>query len=53
MPAADAVIDSRVDLGVPQYRLTTIMLIWAAAALPMAVLGWLVVRIRALNASVC
>jgi membrane protease YdiL (CAAX protease family) len=42
MPAADAVIDSRVDLGVPQYRLTTIMLIWAAAALPMAVLGWLV-----------
>jgi len=40
--ATDAVIDGTAEVAVPQYRLTTILIVWAAAALPMAALGWIV-----------
>jgi uncharacterized protein len=34
---------------IPQYRLSTILLIWAAAAIPMGVLGWIVAPALALQ----
>ena len=30
------------DVDIPQYSLITILLIWAAAAIPMGILGWIV-----------
>jgi uncharacterized protein len=40
--SADAAVSDTAARGIAQYRLTTILLVWAAAALPMAALGWLV-----------
>jgi uncharacterized protein len=41
LPATRA--DTRVsDVEIPQYRLPAILAVWAAAAIPMAVLAWLV-----------
>jgi membrane protease YdiL (CAAX protease family) len=47
LPLTDTSLPSRADAGVsaveiPQYRRRAIVAIWAAAALPMAVLAWLV-----------
>jgi membrane protease YdiL (CAAX protease family) len=40
---ADPEVDgTAASAAVPQYRLATILVIWAAAALPMGILGWLV-----------
>jgi membrane protease YdiL (CAAX protease family) len=45
--ATEAAIPSRADaadsdVAIPQYRLAAILAVWAAAALPMAALAWLV-----------
>ena len=34
--------DSQVPLTIPQYRLSKVLLVWGAAAFPMAILGWFV-----------
>ena len=44
---ADAAVSS---VAIPQLRIRGILAVWAAAALPMAVLAWLVVSIGALVA---
>ena len=47
LPVTEAAIASRVDAAglnveIPQYRLRTILVVWAAATLPMGVLAWIV-----------
>src|SRR4051794_26058030 len=41
MPCEPAATDSS-SLEIPQYSASRILLVWAAAALPMAILGWVV-----------